>query len=77
MDSKGMARCFQLSIECAAICSAASKLMTLDSESAVAICRECANICDKCATECEKYDMVQCKKCATDCRFTAKLCKEM
>jgi hypothetical protein len=32
--------------------------MTLDSESAKAICKECAIICEKCAAECDKHDML-------------------
>jgi hypothetical protein len=77
MDAKKMAKCIQLCKECVAICKASKQLMTLDSESAKAICKECVRICEKCATECEKHDVAECKKCATDCRKTAKLCNEM
>ena len=77
MDTKKLATCIQLCKESQAICAATSQLMTLDSESAKAVSKECAVICGKCAMECDKSDMAVSKKCASDCREVVKLCNGM
>jgi hypothetical protein len=72
-----MDKCIQLCKECISACTAASQLMTLNSEHSKEMCLVCAKICENCALECEKHNMDHCKKCATNCRKAAKLCKEM
>lgn len=69
--------CVQLSMECATICSAAARLMSLESEFAPSVCKVCAEMCIKCADECSKYDTAFCYECAEACRQCAGLCKKM
>ena len=71
-------RCIKLCKETIASCTAASELMSLNSEYVKEMCGLCAKLCDNCAAECEKFTtMEHCKVCATSCRKASKLCKEM
>jgi hypothetical protein len=76
-DVTKMTRCIQLCMECAAACSAASQLMSLESENAKDFCAQVVKLCDKCALECDKFTQDFCKECASACRKASKLCKEM
>ena len=69
--------CIRLDMECAAICTAAVKIMTLESNHANAICQLCADICTACAEECEKHDHEHCRECAVVCRECAAECVSM
>ncbi|MES2267440.1 MAG: four-helix bundle copper-binding protein [Bacteroidota bacterium] len=75
-----MSRCIQLDLECAAVCRAATELMSLGSEYSEHLCRLCVDACKACAEECEKHaqmGMEHCKKCAEACRRCAEACEQM
>lgn len=73
-----MSRCIQLNMECAAVCKAASQLMSLGSDDYKEMCKICADICKKCGDECSKHkNMEHCVKCAEACYQAAELCKKM
>ena len=76
-DIKMMARCIQLDMECASICYSASRLMSLGSEHAPAICRLCADICVQCGEECGKHDNEHCRECAQQCMVCSAACNKM
>ena len=76
-DAVKMAHCTQLSLECAALCTASAQLMSLGSENAKDVCAQCAKLCEKCAAECDKFTMECSKECASSCRKAAKQCKDM
>ncbi len=72
-----MARCIQLDMECAAICTAAAQLMSMGSNRASEICRICADICTECGDECGKHESVHCRECAEICHRCAEECRRM
>ncbi|MBB1647411.1 four-helix bundle copper-binding protein [Sphingobacterium siyangense] len=79
-DVEHLKKCIQLNLECAAICSAAVNVLSLDGKFSKELCRLCIDICNACADECEKHvamGMEHCKQCADACRECAKACKEM
>ncbi|MGY3053118.1 hypothetical protein ACVWYG_001315 [Pedobacter sp. UYEF25] len=74
-EIKYLTKCIMLDWECAAICKAAAKLMSMESAYSKEICQLCATICNACADECEKHvamGMEHCKACAEACRACAK-----
>ncbi len=75
-----MRKCIKLDLECAAICEAAVKVLSLDGKFSKKICELCIEICSACAEECEKHasmGMEHCKECAEACRKCVEACKEM
>ena len=76
-DVQMMAKCIQLDMECAVICFAAAKLMSLNSDRSKDICFICADICNECANECSKHDANHCKECSQACRNGADQCMKM
>ena len=77
-DIEYMRQCIQLNMECVAICTAAAKLMSLNSKYIKDILRLCAIMCDMCAEECNKHVNDHCKlsaeictKCADECELIA------
>lgn len=77
-DVKMMARCIQLDMECAAICYASAQLMSLGSDHAKLVCRQCAEICDACGNECAKHShMEHCRECMEACKACAEECNKM
>lgn len=77
-DSKSMARCIALDVDCAQLCRLVSAYMARDSEHATVLCATCADLCDACGEECEKFtDMEHCKQCAEACRQCAQACRQM
>ena len=76
-DQKMMAKCIQLDMECAAMCYAATQLMSLGSAKAAAVCKLCAEFCDACAAECSQHTNKHCQECAQACKECAKHCREM
>ncbi|MET4081781.1 hypothetical protein ABIB40_001730 [Pedobacter sp. UYP30] len=74
-EIKHLTKCIILDWECAAICKAAAKLMSMESAYSKELCQLCATICNACADECEKHasmGMEDCKACAEACRACAK-----
>jgi hypothetical protein len=76
-DPKMMARCIQLDMECAAICTATAQLLSLGSPHATALAKICADACAACATECSKHTNEHCKECAEACKICAEACKNI
>ena len=76
-DVKMMARCIQLDMECAVICSAAAQVMSMNGENAERLCGICADICQACGDECGKHDMDHCRRCAEACHRCAEECRSM
>jgi hypothetical protein len=76
-DPKPMARCIALDMDCAAICRMAASYMARDSEFAMALCADCAEVCEACGAECAKHKMAHCQECAEACRRCAEECRRM
>ena len=76
-DSKPMARCIALDLECADLCQLAAASIARGGEHMHAICALCAQACRSCATECDKHDMDHCKRCAEACERCADACLAM
>lgn len=73
-----MAKCIQLDIDCAQVCSLVSAFAARNSSHAPHLMHECAHICNACAEECEKHsDMEHCKICAETCRQCATACQQL
>jgi len=72
-----MAKCIELDMECAAICTAAAQLMSLGSDKAREVCSICAFLCKTCADECGKHSHLHCQECAAACRECAYECSQM
>ncbi len=75
-DVNMLAKCISLDIDCAAICTLTSSLLSRGSEHGKHLLKECAEVCNACADECEKHaeHMEHCKKCAEACRACATAC---
>lgn len=76
-EPKPLARCIALDVDCAAICQLAASYMSRNSEFAMAICADCAEVCEACAAECAKHPMEHCRQCAEACRDCAQECRRM
>ena len=76
-DVKMMARCIQMDLECATVCNAAARLMSLGSKMAPEICALCATMCEACGAECAKHDNDHCRECAAACYACAEECRKM
>ena len=74
---KMMARCIQLSMDCATVCIAAAQLMSLGSDEIKEMCKICARICEACEAECRKHDNIHCAECAAACDDCAEECMSM
>jgi hypothetical protein len=72
---KMMARCIQLDMDRAQICSLSAAYMARNSEFAGQLCDLCATVCDACAEECGKHDHEHCQRCAEACRRCAGECR--
>jgi hypothetical protein len=64
--------------DCAAICSATSRVAAKDGPMSDLICSSCADACKRCGDACEKQggDPIM-KKCADECRACEKACRVM
>jgi hypothetical protein len=78
-DIKILSRCIALTRECAIVCDAAARLMSVGSENAALLCASCYEICTACAEECESdsKELTYCKSCAEACRICADECGKM
>jgi len=75
-DVQKMTQCIRLDIDCAQICEITAAFVARNSEHAMHLMKECAEICSKCAKECAKHsDMEHCKVCADLCKKCAEMCK--
>ena len=77
-DVKSMARCIALDMDCAQICRLAASYMARDSEMALAICAQCADVCEMCGEECTRHKHMQhCQECAAARRRCAEECRAL
>jgi hypothetical protein len=76
-DPKTMARCLDLSQQCALVCRTAAELMSADSEFAASFGNLCSDVCRACADECGNHDTGPCRKCAEACEHCAEECENM
>ena len=65
-----LSRCIALARECAIVCTATSRLMSVGGENAALLCNSCYVICTACAEECESdsKELEYCKRGAEACR---------
>jgi len=76
-DMEMMARCAQLNIECAAICSTTAQLLSMNSSYAKDLCKICAEVCMECAVECGQHQNEHCQACAELCTACADECNKL
>ena len=72
-----MARCIQLTTDCAEVCRLAVAYMARGSELTADVCEVCATVCDACAQECARHQAPHCQECAKACRRCAQECRKM
>ena len=73
-----LAGCIQLDLECAAICTTAAQVMSMNGLMSEQLCQLCAEIFNRCADECSKHrHMEHCRKCEVACRNCAEVCMHM
>ena len=65
-------------LDCADVCSAASRIVARNGVFSNQICTACADACAKCAAECDKHasDAIM-LECAKQCRACETACREM
>src|SRR4051794_11478654 len=65
-------------LDCADICSTASRIVARKGVFSTQICAACADSCTKCAAECDKHgtDAIM-TQCAKQCRACETACREM
>jgi len=71
-----MARCIELTRECAEVCQISASMVARESENADRFLRLCAEISMACDEECSKHQLEYCQNCAKSCRHCAVLCIE-
>lgn len=71
-----MAECIKLDMDCAQFCSVTAAFVARNSDHAIHLLNECAEICTKCAEECGKHQEEHCQRCAEMCRKCAIACKQ-
>lgn len=72
-----LARCIQLSRDCADICMHAARLLRRNSEIAYKYLFVCEEICRRCAEECMKHHHLEyCQECGDACLRCAEVCYE-
>jgi hypothetical protein len=76
-DTKVMARCIALDIDCAQMCRVAAGFMSRGSELSRTICQACVEVCEDCRDECAQYQMEHCKECEKACHLCAQECQRM
>lgn len=77
-DIKLLSLCISLTRECAIVCDAAARLMSMGGEHATMLCQASAEICHRCAEECERNaELEHCSECANECRRCADECRSM
>ena len=77
-DIKMLSLCIALNRECAVVCSATARLLSMGSTNAAHLCQACSEICDFCAAECERNsEMDHCRRCAIECSRCAEECRRM
>lgn len=75
-DIKMMVKCIRLDRICATACSAAAKVLSVNSLDVSGLVAYCAEICEKCGAECGKHKNDHCQRCAEACNKCAAACRE-
>lgn len=76
-DTKVLARCIKLNIDCAQLCRVTAGFLARGSELAASICEACIKACEDCREECAQYSMSHCKECEAACHLCANECERM
>jgi len=77
-DVKKMTTCILLDRECAVICLATAKILSIGADNFQMLCKACEDMCLTCAKECGRHaDMYHCKQCAEACRHCADMCRKL
>jgi hypothetical protein len=76
-DTRKLARCIALDMDCAGIASLAASYMLRNSEFAPLVCEDCAEVCKWCKEECEHHDHWHCQECARACAACMEMCLKM
>lgn len=74
-----LSRCIALTRECAIVCAATARLLSVGGEFELLLCQPCTVICNTCAEECESNskELDYCRRCAEVCRECAEVCSRM
>jgi len=73
-DANEMAKCIQLTRECASICLLAAEVLSIGGVTIDSMCSLVEEICQHCSDECFKYNNEHCSECADMCRRTISAC---
>jgi hypothetical protein len=78
-DTKMLSLCIALTRECAVVCDATARLLSIGAENATLLCAACFEICNACAEECESdsRELEYCRRCAEVCRMCAEECRNV
>jgi hypothetical protein len=78
-DTTMLSLCIALTRECAIVCDATARLLSVGADNATLICSACFEICSSCADECESdsKELEYCKRCAEICRMCADECRNV
>lgn len=76
-DIKILSLCISLSRECALVCDANARLLSMNGENATVLSQLCADMCERVASECDqnagleflKRASIECRRCAEECRI--------
>lgn len=73
-DVSMMARCIELDVDCAELCTTTAGFVARNSESADTLVALCAEVCKACGDECIKHEAEHCQQCAAVCHECASIC---
>lgn len=78
-DTSTLALCIALTRECAIVCDATARLLSIGGDNATLLCGACFDICTACAEECESdsKELGYCAECAAACRRCAEECRSV
>lgn len=82
-EVKPMVKCIRLDLDCADVCTAASRVVSrqteYDPEVTRPVLEACIRVCKSCSDECEGHGqhMDHCRLCAESCRRCVKACQAL
>jgi hypothetical protein len=71
-----LARCIELTRDCADICMLGSRIVQRESEIEEDFRKLIVTMCNMCAEECRKHTHEHCKVCAEECEACAQACEQ-
>ncbi|MBM7540094.1 four-helix bundle copper-binding protein [Amphibacillus cookii] len=74
-DANHMAKCIQMSQECATICAQFEQALFFDTQFIESYAKLCIEACQVCGYECAKHEHDHCQDCAKACYACADACK--